>query len=167
MGLLNETVKLEKNYDTWKIMFENEKNNLNNIFNKDTFIIEHVGSTAVKGLSAKPIIDIAIGLNRMEDIKKYLKKLEYIYTIKENFDKNEILLIKENENETFFLIHILNINDKRFQNMIKFRDILNNNHDILKEYEKLKQELAKKYPNNRKIYTKSKNDYIENILINN
>lgn len=48
--------------------------------------------------------------------------------------------------------------------MIKFRDILNNNTTILKEYEKLKKNLSKKYKNDRIMYTKSKNDFINNIL---
>ena len=166
MGLKNGTVTLENNYDVWKAMFEDEKAKLISIFKDDTFIIEHVGSTAVKGLSAKPIVDIAIGLNSFDELNKYKEKLNEIYTIKENLDRGEILLIKENEEETFFLIHVMLINDKRFQNMIKFRDILNNNPDVLTEYENLKQELADKYPNDRKIYTKSKNDYIENTLKN-
>lgn len=48
--------------------------------------------------------------------------------------------------------------------MINFRNILNNNTNILKEYEKLKKDLSKKYNNNRIMYTKSKNYFINNIL---
>ena len=164
MGLVNGTVKLESKYDTWKSMFEEEKNILNNIFDEDVFKIEHVGSTAVKGLSAKPIVDIAIGVNSFAEIDKYMTKLSEYYTIKENLDYNEILLIKENEKETFCLIHVLLINDIRYKNMIRFRDILINNNDILKEYKELKEKLANEYSNDRKAYTKSKNDYIEKIL---
>ncbi len=164
MGLTNNTVKLEKNYEKWKKMFEEEKNNLNKIFDDNSFKIEHVGSTAVKGLLAKPIVDIAIGLDSFEDIKIYENKLKEIYTFKVNFKKNEILLIKENKTETFFLIHILLVNDKRYQDMIRFRNILNNNKEILKEYEDLKITLSKKYANDRKMYTQSKNEFITNIL---
>ena len=167
MGLINETVKLESGYDTWKIMFEKEKKALNKIFNKDSFTIEHVGSTAVNGLMSKPIVDIAIGVNDLKDLKKYKDKLEKIYTIKENTNNHEILLIKENEKETFALIHIMPINSKRYQNMIKFRNILIKDQKILKEYENLKIKLSKKYANNRKMYTKSKNEYIQDILKNN
>lgn len=166
MGLTNNTVKLENNYEKWKKMFEEEKNNLNKIFDNNSLKIEHVGSTAVKGLLAKPIVDIAIGLDSFEDIKIYENKLKEIYTFKENFKKNEILLIKENKTETFFLIHILLVNDKRYQDMIKFRNILNNNKEILKEYEDLKITLSKKYANDRKMYTQSKNEFITNILKN-
>ena len=166
MGLINKTVQLENNYDKWKKMFEEEKNTLNKIFNNESFIIEHVGSTAVKDLLAKPIVDIVIGLNSFDDIDNYKDKLKKIYTLKENIDKKEILLIKENEKETFFLIHLLLVNDKRYQDMIKFRNILNSNKKILKEYEDLKIKLSRKYANDRKMYTQSKNNFITNILKN-
>ena len=92
MGLINKTVRLEKNYDKCKEMFEEEKNYLNKIFN-NSFKIEHVGSTAVKDLLAKPIIDIAIDLNSFEDIKKYENKLKERYTFKENFHNNEMKIL--------------------------------------------------------------------------
>lgn len=164
MGLINDTVVLENNYDLWKKMFENEKNALIKIFNNRNFKIEHVGSTSVKGLLAKPIIDIAVGIHSFEDFDMYIDLLKNIYTIKRNKDNDEILLIKENKNETFFLIHVLLINSKRYKDMIKFREILVTNINILREYENLKINLSKLYSNDRKMYTKSKNNYIQKIL---
>ena len=167
MGLKNNTVHLESNYKLWIKMFEEEKEILNKIFTQDNFSIEHVGSTSIKDLKAKPIVDIAIGINNLKDFIKYEKNLEKIYTIKKNENNKEILLIKENEIETFFLIHVLKKNSERYKNMIKFRNILNNNTHILKEYENLKKKLSEKYPNNRKEYTKLKNTFIQTILKNN
>ena len=166
MGLKNNTVHLENNYSLWKKMFNEEKETLNKIFTQDNFSIEHVGSTSVKDLSAKPIVDIAVGIKNFKDLQKYEKKLEKTYTIKKNNEKKEILLIKENKIETFFLIHVLEKNSERYKNMINFRNILNDNHQILKEYEKLKQNLSKKYQNDRTTYTKLKNDFIKKILKN-
>lgn len=166
MSLKNNTVHLETNYSLWKKMFNEEKETLNKIFSQDNFSIEHVGSTSIKNLSAKPIIDIAVGVNNFKDFQKYEKKLEKLYTIKKNNEKKEILLIKENKIETFFLIHVLEKNSERYKNMINFRNILNDNHQILKEYEKLKKNLSKKYQNDRTMYTKLKNDFIKNILKN-
>ena len=164
MGLINNTVNLEQNYEIWKKMFIEEKKYLENIFTKDNFTIEHVGSTAIEGLSSKPIIDIAIGVDNLDSITKYLILLEDNYTIKKNLEKNEILLIKENEIETFYIIHVLPINSERYNNLIKFRDILKNNSNIVKQYEELKIKLANKYKNDRAMYTKSKNDFINEVL---
>lgn len=164
MGLNNKQVYLENNYKIWKKMFSIEKEKLTKIFTEDNFEIEHVGSTAVENLSAKPIVDIAIGVSSFDNFKKYLNKLSKLYTIKENYDNDEILLIKEKGNETFFLIHVIPFNCVRYKNMIVFRNILRSNFNILKKYEILKINLANKYSNNRQMYTKSKNDFINEIL---
>lgn len=166
MGLINNTVSLEKNYELFKSLFEKEKAYLENIFKENTFKIEHVGSTAVKNLLSKPVVDIAIGVDDLNSFKKYYSLLNKRYTITENREKEEILLIKENEKETFCLIHVLDIKSNRYTNMIKFRDILINNLDILKKYENLKIDLAKKYKDDRKNYTKSKNEFINKVLKN-
>ena len=166
MGLINNQVYLENNYKIWKKMFSEEKEKLNKIFSEDIFEIEHVGSTAIENLSAKPIVDIAIGVPSFDNFKKYLNKLSKLYIIKEDYDNDEILLIKEKGNETFFLIHVIPINCARYKNMIAFRDILRANCNILKKYEMLKINLANKYSNNRQMYTKSKNDFINEILKN-
>lgn len=166
MGLINKQVYLENNYKIWKKMFSKEKEKLIKIFTEDNFEIEHVGSTAIENLSAKPIVDIAIGVSSFDNFKKYLNKLSKLYIIKENYDNDEILLIKEKGNETYFLIHVIPINCVRYKNMIAFRDILRANSNILKKYEMLKINLANKYYNNRQMYTKSKNDFINEILKN-
>ena len=166
MGLINETVALESSYELWKKMYEDEKNILMNIFKGENFIYQHVGSTSIKGLLAKPIVDIVVGVHDMNKLDQYLDILKTIYTVKCNSHSDEILLIKENNVETFCLIHVLATNSKRYIDLIKFRDILNKNPDIVKEYEKLKIELLKKYANDRKLYTKSKNSFIQDVLNN-
>lgn len=166
MGLINNTVSLEKNYELFKSLFEKEKAYLESVFKENTFKIEHVGSTAVKNLLSKPVVDIAIGVDNLNSFKKYYSLLNKRYTITENREKEEILLVKENEKETFCLIHVLDIKSNRYTNMIKFRDILINNGDILKKYENLKIDLAKKYKDDRKTYTKSKNEFINKVLKN-
>lgn len=164
MGLINNTVSLEKNYELYKKIFKEEKAYLESVFKKNTFKIEHVGSTSVKNLLSKPVVDIAIGVDNLNSFKKYYSLLNKRYTITENREKEEILLVKENEKETFCLIHVLDIKSNRYTNMIKFRDILINNLDILKKYENLKIDLAKKYKDDRKNYTKSKNEFINKVL---
>ena len=166
MGLINNTVSLENNYELYKKIFKEEKAYLESVFKENRFKIEHVGSTAVKNLLSKPVVDIAIGVDNLNSFKKYYSLLNKRYTITENLEKEEILLVKENEKETFCLIHVLDIKSNRYTNMIKFRDILINNLDILKKYENLKIDLAKKYKDDRKNYTKSKNEFINEVLKN-
>ena len=166
MGLINGKVYLENNYEIWEKMFSKEKESLIKIFNEDIFEIEHVGSTAVKNLLAKPIVDIAIGVPNFDVFKKYLTKLSELYLIKENYDNDEILLINDDGKETFFLIHVMPINSARYKNMIIFRDILRTDYNILKKYELLKKNLVNKYSDNRLMYTKEKNAFINEVLKN-
>jgi len=160
MGLINGKVYLENNYKKWKEIFNEEKETLKDLISNS--VIEHVGSTAVPGLSSKPIVDIAVGVKDLLDID--LDKLSELYTVKLNEEDNEILLIKEDEKETESLIHVLKDDSDRYNNLIKFRDILLNNEDIKRQYEKLKTELADKYKENRKEYTKSKDNFISKVL---
>ena len=67
MGLKIGTVKLEKYNSKWQEMFESEKKILGEIFKGLEVKIEHIGSTSIEGIFAKPIIDIAIGLNKLCD----------------------------------------------------------------------------------------------------
>ena len=76
MGLINCTVSLEKNYELWKKIFINEKKYLESIFTEDNFKIEHVVSTSVKELSSKPIVDIAVGVNNLNSLNKYIAFLK-------------------------------------------------------------------------------------------
>lgn len=165
MSLKNKTVILEKNYLEWQRVFESEKEILKNIFQDLAIKIEHIGSTSIEDLSAKPIIDIAIAVNHLEKVENMTDELSKHYTIKNSPEKEEILLIKENNQVTDCLIHVMNINSERYQNTILFRDYLRSHKNERKEYEQLKIHLATKYKNNREMYTKSKNNFIKEILI--
>ena len=164
MGLKNGNVILENDYLNWCKMFNAEKQILEDMFGNIATEIEHIGSTSIKGLSAKPIIDIAVRVNDFNDIEKIKDELELIYTIKNNEESGEILLIKEKDNITYFLIHIRIIDSQRYRDVISFRDYLRNNYEDLRRYEKLKIELAEKYKDDRKMYTQSKKEFIEEIL---
>lgn len=80
MGLKNGKVMLENDYLNWT--FNTEKQILKDIFGELAIEIEHIGSTAVKGLIAKPIVDIAVAVNNFNDVEKIKNELMSIYTIK-------------------------------------------------------------------------------------
>lgn len=165
MGLKVGTVKLEKYNYNWVNEFNKEKENLSKIFRDIAIKIEHIGSTSIEGLSAKPIIDIAVAVNKLEDfekVKSYFEKEPY--SIKKDSDNDEILVRKGSEDNRTHFIHIMELSSKRYQDTIIFRNYLKDNINTLKEYEKLKKDLANKYSNNRKMYTTSKNKFIQKII---
>jgi len=165
MGLAVGEVKLLSYDQDWPKQFEIEKDNLRRIFG-DSMSIEHVGSTSIEGISAKPIIDIAIGINKLEDFEQYRQIFEESpeYSIKEDSDKDEILIRKGPEENRTHFIHISEKSSPRFRNYIKFRDYMRNHPDARDEYENLKRALASKYADDRKSYTAAKADYINSII---
>lgn len=165
MGLKVGTVKLEKYNSNWVNNFKQEKEILSKIFGDIAIKIEHIGSTSIEGLSAKPIIDIAVAVNKLKDfekVKTYFEKEPY--SIKGDSVDDEILVRKGSEDNRTHFIHVMELNSKRYQDTIIFRDYLRNHIDTLKAYEKLKEDLANKYADNRKMYTDSKNEFIQEVI---
>ena len=166
MGLRMGEVRLEKSNKEWKESFEIEKENLGKIFKGIALKIEHVGSTSIEGISAKPIIDIAVAVKKLNDFEKVRDEFYNIkdYSIKEDSPSDEILVRKGNPEEITHFIHIMEYNSERYKNQILFRDYLRTHEAERVEYEELKIKLAKKYKNDRKKYTANKNDFIQKVL---
>lgn len=166
MGLKKGVVIVEKYNEKWKNEFEKERNILAQLFSDMAISIEHVGSTSIEGLSAKPIVDIMVTIKSLEDFEKIKFKFteELNYSVKEDSAPGEILVRKVVEEYTMHLIHIVEHMGQRHIDTILFRNYLRQNHDELKRYEELKKELAQKYFDNRKMYTASKNDYIVSVI---
>ena len=164
MGLETGTVKLEKHNDNWKHMFNEEKDFLKTIFKDLAIDIQHVGSTSINYICAKPIIDIAVGLESLEDFLKVKNIfLDEPYSVKEDPTEGEEL-VRKGYPKTSYLIHIMEFRGQRYKDTILFRDYMNSHPEKAKAYEKLKIELALKYKDNRKMYTKSKNNFIKEVL---
>lgn len=167
MGLKLGTVRLEEYNPVWEKEFEKEKEILKSILRDYAVSIEHIGSTSIKGISAKPIIDIAIGVDILKSISFIKDKFSNYsdYSVKEDSVEGEILVVKRFDKDyTTHLIHIMEIEKERYKDSILFRDYLIKNSDIAKRYEKLKIALAKKYADDRKKYTSSKTEFITAVL---
>ena len=165
MGLKVGTVKLEKYNPKWKDMYLEEEKKLKEMFGDLALAIEHIGSTSIEGLSAKPIIDIAVGVGHLSDFDKVKEKfMVEPYSVKEDSTAGEILVRKGNEDNRTHFINVMEIDGKRYIESILYRDYLRKHDWALKEYEDLKKDLSIKYQNDRKMYTASKNDFIKKII---
>lgn len=166
MGLKVGEVKLEKWTPKWREDFELEEKCLAKIFGNLALSIQHVGSTSIKNLDSKPIIDIAVGLNKLTDFEKVRRDFVKLseYSIKEDNDPGEILIRKGSEENRTHFIHIMEQNSERMRQTIQFREILKSNQEVKREYENLKHNLAERFPYNRKSYTAGKADFITRVL---
>ncbi|MDD5529435.1 MAG: GrpB family protein [bacterium] len=166
IGLKRGTVKIVPYSTKWHTAFEKEKKVLSNILKGKFLDIQHIGSTSIPGLVAKPILDIAIAISNINILEECIKKLEnngYQYLGDKEGRKNYLFVKGDEDNRTHY-IHIVGINSLNWKNYILFRDYLISNKDSYIEYSKLKKKLAKRFSNNRKEYTKLKADFIEKII---
>lgn len=152
----------------WSNHFNEEKDALLGL-NIDTIIrIEHIGSTAILGIYAKPVIDILIGVKNLEqftldDIKK-IETLGYVYNPTfEIILPNRRYFQKDNQQGIrTHQIHLVSYPSPWYERHILFRDLLRSNPDIAKDYEALKLSLAKIYDDTVD-YAQAKNDFCREI----
>ncbi len=129
--------------------------------------VQHVGSTAVPLLPAKPILDLAIAVVVQDTIPLVLQKLTlmgYIYRGDQS-DTGGHLLIRESEPDVRTIhLHVVTLSDPQWNNYLRFRDALRRDPDVRKRYADLKQRLSETFPEDREVYTESKHDFIRGVL---
>ncbi len=160
------------NYDLqWPRLAEKEIGRLKALFQSQNWIldIQHVGSTAIPGLSAKPIIDIYIGARSIYDAQQGIepiKSLGYQFW-DENPNKEKLFFVKGmppfGSGRTHH-IHIVEHKGNYWNAVILFRDYMLCHPDEIAVYAALKYKLAETFRNDREAYTDGKTDYITSIL---
>ena len=150
-------IKFEKQYS-------NERNHLEVILGNYIKRVNHIGSTSIKNIKAKPIVDILIEVDQkdFQTTKDILLKNDYVMmdekSNKISFNKGYTI---NGYDDNVFHIHIKKYGDC---DELYFRDYLNDHCDIAKQYEKLKEELYNKYKPNRDLYTSGKSEFIKKII---
>lgn len=165
LGLERDLVKLEPFNDKWAKLFDKEKELLSSQLKNLIVEIQHVGSTSIEGLFAKPIIDIAIGISSFDvitELKEKIKQLGYV-EVPVSIDSKHVFARYKQKKITHFL-HVMIYNHNLWIDQISFRDYLRSTPDAKIEYIKLKEELANRYPNDVVSYTNEKKKFVDNIL---
>ena len=167
LGLKRGTVELLPHQIMWEKEAEKVILLLKSLLKAIAVDIQHVGSTAIQGISAKPIIDIAIGVRDLEDIEPYIELLEQEGIIFRNKDvQGQLLFVMgdfEKDTRTHH-IHVVEWNSTAWNDYINFRDYLNTFPEQAEKYDTLKKQLAVKFANNRESYTNGKQELIDSLL---
>lgn len=149
----------------WGEKFEQEKDKIREIFGEKALEIEHIGSTSIEGLTSKPIIDIAVLIEKREDADTFvdpLDQLGYRYD-KENSSSERHLFRKGDPTE--FHLSIAYKNQGGFwDRQILFRDYLRKHPDARDEYAGIKAEMLLKDPTGGDEYISGKSEFIQRIL---
>ena len=137
----------------WPALFEQERDALANALGNRLLGIEHVGSTAVGGLAAKPIIDILVGLHRLEDADDcagafatlgYQFVAEALAYLPDDRYFRRLVNSAEKAIEEFHL-HATAYASTFWRDRIRFRDMLRTSRVLADEYVALKRELTRRY----------------------
>ena len=149
----------------WPFWYAEKKNKLEELFKAnsvDVYRIEHIGSTAVPDIFAKPIIDILIELNssrEMQMAKTVLISAGYrCMSEKENRISLNDGYTEQGFAERVFHLHLRLRGDC---DEIAFRDYLMSHPDVASEYERLKLDLAERYKYDRDAYTEAKRPFVQ------
>lgn len=152
-------------YDpAWPRLFARESERINSILGRNALAIEHVGSTSVPGLAAKPIIDIVLVVANSADESSYAPALEaagYVLGIREP-EWHEHRMFKGPD--TNINLHVFSKGDDEIERMLVFRDWLRENSTDRDFYLATKRELAAqswKYVQN---YADAKSKMVESII---
>lgn len=153
----------------WTHEFKKEKELLCSIIGDDIEDIQHFGSTAIGGIATKPVIDILVGVKKLADVAFFDKKAlaaEKYYELGQVEQEGKVVFAKfpglPDLRRTHY-VHVVEYNGFWWKSHIGFRDALKEDKTLAKEYEKLKKELAEKYPTNVRKYTEEKAKWIHSI----
>ncbi|WP_448552844.1 GrpB family protein [Thalassotalea montiporae] len=154
-------------YDArWPQLFSVEKQHIERIVSHWLCgTIEHVGSTSIVGLTAKPVIDIMVGvksLNHAQDAIQVLVDSGYCYYPY----KPEVMhwFCKPSPEIRTHHLHLVPYQSPLWHERTLFRDYLRAHQSVAIEYAKLKRQLAIQYPEDRERYTQGKWQFIEQVL---
>ena len=163
-----ETVELTAYSPLWPAVFALERDRLVEHFAGEVIEIAHIGSTAVPGLGAKPIIDVMLGAENLQVVEqriealaadgyRYVKEFEMSIPDRRYFDKRE-------GNPGRFHLHAVVRGAEFWLRHLRFRDALRSDPALAERYWKIKQSLAARHRGDRGAYAEGKTDFIRGVL---
>jgi GrpB-like predicted nucleotidyltransferase (UPF0157 family) len=183
---LTMKIQLEKYNPDWTTTYKDIEDDLRRYLTFLNPVIEHIGSTSIFGLTAKPIIDILVGIPKQEQLDKVVEPLtsnDYIFYEKYNsIMPFRRFFVKLKTNPAFFTptvysekdevpnklndyklahIHILEYNSYHWMRHIAFREYLKKHTDVKNEYQKIKIQLSSLDWRDGNEYNDAKNDFIK------
>lgn len=166
IGLKQGTVRVVPYQPTWKRYFEQEAARLRAALGSQALQVEHIGSTAVEGLEAKPIIDVMVAVESLEearDLVPLVETLGYEHQPEDPIPDRVFFAQGPPSRRT----HHLSLTPQAsayWSDHLLFRDYLRTHPEAAAGYQQLKRDLADRYPADRESYTSGKDEFIQSIL---
>jgi GrpB-like predicted nucleotidyltransferase (UPF0157 family) len=154
----------------WPTMFEREREVVVGALGKLVLEIEHIGSTAIPGLPAKPIIDLLVGIRSLGEARscavKPLVQLGYVYIPDyEPWLPDELFFRKGVPGPWTHHVHVMEPGNPRWDDHLRFRDYLRAHPATAADYAELKKSLAKRFGEDIGAYRDAKDDFVHDVLV--
>jgi len=164
IGLPRGAVRLIPYIPEWARLFEEEKALLEAAIGDEVLDIQHVGSTSIPGMIAKPILDIGIAVRDYEEARVCIRPVEQLgYEYRGELGISRRHYFVKGEPRTHH-IHMNERDSRDWENQVLFRDYLIHHPEQAEQYAALKRELAETYPRDREAYLEGKASFIEGVL---
>lgn len=151
----------------WPVLYEEEKNQILEAVGHKILAIEHVGSTAVPGLGAKPIIDMMAGVHHSSDAEEclpLLRDIGYTSVTPQPDDPDHYYCLGKGPHSVGYHLHLMKFGSNSWEKHLLFRDYLRTNPDVANQYHDLKKEIVAKHGSDRATYNRAKTSFIEAVV---
>ena len=171
--VLAERIEIVDYDSAWPALFDAESARLASYFPSDTIRrVEHIGSTAVPGLAAKPIVDILVGVDDFESVVEQvapaIEQAGYDYFLRPDFGDDgpryPWFIGRDASGIRVSHIHVALVDDASQWDRVVFRDYLRQHTDAARDYAGLKRDLAARFPDDREAYTLAKTAFIARTM---
>jgi GrpB-like predicted nucleotidyltransferase (UPF0157 family)/predicted kinase len=161
---LREAVELMPYDPTWPSQYETERRQIATVLGDLALQIHHIGSTAIPGLEAKPVIDIMVVVRHLDEATACIAPLQTLgYTFVDYAQNTDRRFFRKGQPRTHHL-HIVAAGSQTLADHLEFRDALRAGPDRQQQYRDLKTSLSEKYKHDRAKYSESKGAFIETTL---
>jgi GrpB-like predicted nucleotidyltransferase (UPF0157 family) len=155
-------VEIVEHDPSWAARFDAERTKLASIFDGRAVAIEHIGSTSVPGLCAKPIVDILVGLRELELSEAEIEAMDGLgYEYLGEFGLPGRLYFRKGEPRTHH-VHVVAHGGDHWDRHLAFRDTLRSNPEERRRYDELKRQLAAE-GHSREAYSELKTPFIREV----
>ncbi|WP_313694070.1 GrpB family protein [Halorarum halobium] len=165
VGLARGTVELREWTPAWRRAYEREVARLRDLVGESVIRFDHVGSTAVEGLAAKPVVDVLATVPDVGAVAELVATLEANgYERRPDDVAGRVFLAKGPPEDRTHYLSLTEAGSEYRREKLAFRDHLREHPHVAAAYESLKRDLADEFPDDREAYTRRKAAFIERTL---
>ena len=165
IGLMHGVNRINAYSNAWPNLYNSESKKIRKVCGGILLSVEHIGSTSIVGLKAKPIIDIAVGVQTLGDSEKMIPGMQSIgYDYPGDVGIPDDRIFGRDPGLRLYLVHVVEYKSERWNRYIKFRNALRSDSTLATKYVELKSEIAEKHPVGRGVYTELKAEFINRVL---